>query len=112
MPTDIQELKRLPDADGSIADALKHADAIVYVPGAILASAPGKSKPSVRPIALRNANGPSNPDPPAVSFTSYDLRMPKEHRWFAAGEDYIMQDGLIYSASDPKVRTSPVRRIP
>jgi type II secretory pathway pseudopilin PulG len=113
LPTDIQELsKKLPDPDGSIADALKHADGIVYAPGATLASAPGKSKPSVRPIALRNANGPSNPDPPAVSFTSYDLRMPSEHRWFAADEDYIMQDGLIYSASDPKVRTSPVRRIP
>ena len=112
LPTDLGELKNLPDPDGSIADALKHLDAIVYAPGANVAAAPGKSKPSARPVALRNANVPSNPDPLAVSFTSYDLRLPKEHRWFAADEDYIMHDGAIYSASDPKVRTSPVLRTP
>ncbi len=112
LPTDIGELKKLPDPDGSIADALKHLDAIRYAPGVDLASAPGKSKPSLRPIALRNASGPSNPDPPSFSITSYDLRLPSEHRWFAADEDYVMQDGVIYAASDPKVKTSPVLRAP
>lgn len=112
LPTDIQELRKLPDPDGAIAEALKHVDPGGYARGATLASAPGKSKPSQRPIALRNASSPSDPDPPLVSFTSYDLRLQNEHRWFATDEDYIMQDGVIYNASDPKVRTSPVRRTP
>lgn len=110
----VKELRTLPDPDGSLADALKYIDPTPYryAPTAKIASGPGKSTRSVRPVALRNANGPSNPDPPALSFNSYDLFLPSEHRWFAPDDDYIMRDGVIYKASDPLVEKSTTRRIP
>jgi hypothetical protein len=113
-PTDpdkyIQDLRTLPDPDGSIAEALQYLDANGYALTAKLASGPVKSKPSARPVALRNADGPSNPEPPGLSFPSYEVRLPNEHRWFADDEYYIMKDGVIYKSSDPAVRSSTVRR--
>jgi hypothetical protein len=113
LPTDSEELVKalhtLPDADGSIAEALRYVDPNGYHPTTNLAVAPGKSKPPVRPVASRNVEGPSNPEAPAVSFTSYDLYLPSEHRWFAPDDDYIMKDGVIYKASDPQVRYSSAR---
>ena len=116
LPTDREEfvkaLGSLPDPDGSIADALRYVDAKGYEPTSKLAAAPAKSRPPARSVALRYVDGPSTPEPSAVSFTSYDLRLPSEHRWFASDEDYIMRDGVIYKASDPEVRSSGTRRIP
>lgn len=115
LPTEnyVRALSDLPDPDGSIAEALRFVDPNGYAPTAKLAVAPGKSKPSIRTVALRNADGPSNPEPPSVSFNSYDLYLPSEHRWFAADDDYVMRDGVIMKASDPDVRSSSVlpRRI-
>jgi hypothetical protein len=109
----VRELRTLPDPDGSLADALKYIDPNpnAYAPTAILASAPVKNK-SIRPVALRDAKGPSNPESPAVYFNSYDLFLPSEHRWFAPDDDYVMRDGVIYKASDPMVRSSSTLRIP
>jgi len=118
LPTDsehyVDALRSVPDPDGSIADALKYIDPnpTAYAPTANLAVGPPKSKPPTRGVVLRNADVPSAPERSAVSFTSYDLRLPSEHRWFASDEDYIMRDGVIYKASDPLVRTSTTRRIP
>jgi hypothetical protein len=116
LPTDpdkyIEALRTLPDPDGSIGEALRFVDANGYTSSAKVASAPAKSKPPARSVALRNADAPSNPEAPAMSFTSYDLRLPSEHRWFASDEDYVMRDGIIYKASDPEVRTSTTRRTP
>jgi type II secretory pathway pseudopilin PulG len=116
LPTDpdkyIEALRTLSDPDGSIAEALSYVDPKGYALAAKLASAPAKSKPPARGVALRNVDAPATAEPSAVSFTSYDLRLPSEHRWFASDEDYIMRDGLIYKASDPAVRSSSTRRIP
>jgi hypothetical protein len=116
LPTDpdkyVEALRTLPDPDGSIAEALRFVDPNGFTTGAKVASAPAKSRPPARSVALRNAETPSNPEPPAVSFTSYDLRLPSEHRWFASDEDYVMRDGIIYKASDPEVRSSTTRRTP
>jgi hypothetical protein len=116
LPTDpdkyVEALRTLPDPDGSIAEALRFVDPNGYTASAKVASSSAKSKPPTRSVALRNADTPSNPEPPAVSFTSYDMRLPSEHRWFASDEDYVMRDGIIYKASDPEVRTSTTRRTP
>ncbi len=110
LPTDLVEgLRTLPDSDGSIAEALRYLDPNGYAPTAKIAAAPSKSKQSVRPVALRNADAPSNPESPGVSFNSYDLFLPSEHRWFASDDNYIMKDGVIYKESDPEVRNSSAR---
>ena len=117
-PTDqgdkyIEALRSVPDPDGSIAEALRFVDPNGgYAAGVKLASGPPKSKLPARGVALRNVSAPSAPDTPAVSFTSYDLRLPAERRWFTSDEDFIMRDGVIYRDSDPEVSTSTVRRTP
>ena len=113
-PTDpdkcVQALRTLPDPDGSIGEALRFLESNGYTAGTNVATGPPKSKPPARSVALRNADAPSNLERPAVSFTSYEMRLPGEHRWFANDDYYIMKDGVIYKSSDPAVRNSPVRR--
>jgi hypothetical protein len=113
LPTDpdkyVEALRSLPDPDGSMAEALRFVDSKGYAPTAKLAAAAGKSKPSVRTVALRNADVPAAPESLGVSFNSYDLFLPSEHRWFASDDNYIMKDGVIYKESDPEVRNSSAR---
>ncbi|HVS83381.1 MAG TPA: hypothetical protein VHE60_16755 [Pyrinomonadaceae bacterium] len=98
-----RELRTLPDPDGSIADALRYVDASGYQATSVLASASTKGKPlALRGGALRNAPAAStNADPPGVSFTIYELRLPSEHKLLSTDDDFIMRDGLITKASDP-----------
>jgi type II secretory pathway pseudopilin PulG len=104
-PTDpdnwIEALKKLPDEDGSIHEALRFADPSGYAATATVAVAATKSKPVVgRGTALRGGNPAATLEPAAVPFTSYTLRLPSEHRWFGPDENYIMQDGVIKKESE------------
>lgn len=104
-PTDpdnyINALKSLPDADGSIGEALRFADPNGYTATTTVAVAATKSKPVVgRGTALRGGNPGASLEPAAVPFTSYTLRLPSEHRWFGSDDNYIMQDGVIKKESE------------
>lgn len=110
-PTDpdkyIEALRTLPDPDGSIADALRYVDPTGYQPTTQLAAASTKSKPMVaRGVALRNANPVNTPEPMGVSFTSYTLRLPSEHRLFGSDDDLILSDGVVTKASEAKASSS------
>jgi len=98
----IEALGKVPDPDGSIAEALRFADPNGYDATATVAVAATKSKPVVgRGTALRGGNPASSLETTAaVPFTSYTLRLPSEHRWFASDENYIMQDGVIKKESE------------
>ncbi|HMH44803.1 MAG TPA: hypothetical protein VK557_15030, partial [Pyrinomonadaceae bacterium] len=95
-------LRTLPDQDGSIADALRFVDPNGYSATSTVAAASTKTKSLVpRGVALRYANMAVNPEPAgAMSFTSYKLRLPSEHRFFAPDEDFFVEDGVIQKASD------------
>jgi hypothetical protein len=96
----IEALRTLPDPDGSIADALRFVDPNGYEASAQLA-ATSKVKPLVaRGVALRAASTRPTSEPSVVSFTSYHLRLPSEHRVLAADDDFILSDGVIKKASD------------
>jgi hypothetical protein len=104
-PTDpdkyVEALRTLPDADGSIADALRYVDPNGYQATAQLAAASTKSKPMVaRGVALRNASTTPPPEPTGVSFTSYTLRLPSEHRLFGSDDDFVLNDGVVTKASE------------
>ena len=104
-------LRTLPDPDGSIADALRFVEANGYQAGAQVAAASTKVKPMVaRGVALRNVNATTNPETPGVSFTTYELRLPSEHRLLGSDDDFIMRDGVIYKESDLKSTSSTSSR--
>jgi len=89
----INELKTLPDPDGSIADALQNLDVSGYQPTATVASsATSKGKPlAMRGNAIRSAatnSGPST-DHGGVSFTNFELRLPGEDKVLNTDDDLI-----------------------
>jgi hypothetical protein len=96
----IEALSTLPDPNGSIADALRFVDPNSYEATAQVA-ATSKVKPLVaRGVALRAASARPTTEPSVVSFTSYQLRLPSEHRVLAADDDFILSDGVVKKASD------------
>jgi hypothetical protein len=113
-PTDrdkfVEALRTLPDADGSIAEALRFVDPNGYEAGAQLAAAP-KQKPLIpRGAALRDGNPSTSVEPARVSFNTYRLRLPSEHRLFGSDDDYIVQDGIIKKASEVASASSTTSR--
>ena len=103
-------LRTLPDSDGSIADALRFVDPNGYEASAQLAAAP-KQKPLIlRGAALRDGNATTSADPARVSFNTYRLRLPSEHRLFGSDDDYIVQDGVIKKASEVASTSSTTSR--
>ena len=113
-PTDpdkfVEALRTLPDPDGSIADALRFVDPNGYEASAQLAAAP-KQKPLIlRGAALRDGNATTSAEPARVSFNTYRLRLPSEHRLFGSDDDYIVQDGVIKKASEvPSISSTTSR---
>jgi hypothetical protein len=93
-------LSSLPDPDGSIAEALRNTDPNGYQANSVVASASTKSKPLMRTTALRNAAATANVDPPGVSFTNYDLRLPGPDKLPNTDDDFVVRDGLVLKASE------------
>ncbi len=116
-PTDpdkyVEALRTLPDPDGSIADALRYVDPNGYQATTQIAAASTKSKPlAPRVVAFRNVSATAAPEPTGVSFTSYTLRLPSEHRVFASDDDFILQDGVVMKASEANGSPSSLSRTP
>jgi hypothetical protein len=91
----LKQLGTLSDPDGSIAQALQFVDTNGYQPGAVLAAAASKNKTLQRGGALRNASLTTTVDPPTVSFTNYDLRLPGADKKLNTEDDLIVRDGLV-----------------
>ena len=95
----IKELRTLPDPYGSIAEALRFVDPNGYQ--ATTGPFASRVKPLVlRGGALRNTATKVIGDPPGVSFTTYVLRLPSEHRLLGGDDDFVMRDGMIMKASE------------
>lgn len=113
-PTDpdkwIDALRTLPDPNGKIAEALRFVDPNGYQATAQVAAASTKSKPLVTSgLALRKASSGTNPEPASVSFTSYELRLPSEHRLLASDDDFVLRDGVIVKVNSTSSATAAPR---
>jgi hypothetical protein len=110
LPASLEDLQqRLPDADGSLAAALKGLDSTAYKPSADLASVPLKSKSrSLRGSALRKvsmSNAGDDLPGEGLSFTNYELRLPGEDQKLNTDDDWFVRDGVVLK---PIIATSPV----
>lgn len=100
LPSDLKDLKeRLPDPDGSIAEALNGIDPAGYKTTTQLAA---KTKSGVtRSTVLVNVSAVVDDAPDeAVSFTEYDLRLPGEDKILGNEDDWIMRDGVVMKVSE------------
>lgn len=102
LPSDLKDLGRLPDPDGSIAAALKNLDASGYTVNAEVAAVPKKKPQQLRGAVIRNASFGAADDIPTerISFTNYDLRLPGADKLLGTEDDLIMRDGVITKASE------------
>jgi len=96
----ISQLRTLPDPNGSIAAALSVVDANGYQPISVVAAAGPKTKTLARGGAIRNASLNLVPDPPAVSFPNYELRLPGADKKLNTDDDLIVSDGLVMTATE------------
>jgi fructose-specific component phosphotransferase system IIB-like protein len=92
--------EKLPDPDGSLAEALNGADPRGYQPRSDIAASLPKSKSAkLQGAALRRpANGLADDGPgQGLSFTDYELRLPGPDKIFGTDDDSRMVNGVIVS---------------
>jgi hypothetical protein len=100
---DVQDLlKKLPDPDGSLAEALNNLDTSGYRPTADLAAVPTKKPQQLRGAVIRNASIVTADDAPTerLTFTNYELPLPGPDKIMGTEDDLIVKDGVIYKASE------------
>lgn len=111
----VKELSSLPDPNGAIAEALQNMDPRGYEAGSVVAAASTKTKALVpRGTVLRHASTNANADPPGVSFTKYDLRLPGPDKVLNNDDDFIVHDGVVTKVSElpPSSSASTNPRVP
>jgi hypothetical protein len=110
MPNEKKDLYRVPDPDGSIADALSDIDPSWYhTSSTIAAEMPRESRRAQPGAALVKVSTASTDDaqPGELSFTNYELRLPGEDKIFGNDDDLIVRDGVIMSVADAKEPIKP-----
>ncbi|MDQ2920133.1 MAG: hypothetical protein M3R52_00745 [Acidobacteriota bacterium] len=108
LPSDPKkDLRRLPDPDGSLAEALKNLDLTGYKPTADLAAVPTKKPQQLRGAVIRNASISTADDAPGerLSFTNYELPLPGPDKIMGTEDDLIVRDGVTYKASETPRRS-------
>lgn len=103
-PTDLSDLRNLPDDDGSIADLIKQSEFTSYKPWTELAATqPSTAKSGrLRGAALQPASlnaGADDSPSEGVPFTNYELRLPGEDKILGTDDDWLMRDGMILPAA-------------
>lgn len=100
LPSDVKDLARLPDPDGSIASALQNLDSSGYEARSEVAA---KQKPRpLRGAVIRNASLTTTEDTvgEGLSFTNYSLRVPGLDKILGTEDDLILRDGVITPAAE------------
>jgi hypothetical protein len=103
LPSELTDLSRLPDADGSLAAALKGIDPSGYTVNSEVAAVPTKKPQPLRGAVILNASvAPTAEDSPSggISFTNYELRIPGTDKLMNTEDDLIVIDGVTYKPSE------------
>lgn len=108
-------LRRLPDADGSLAEAVQNIDPAGYTVDSEVAAAQTKKPKQLRGAAILNASVNTASDEPlsgGISFTNYRLRLPGQDKILGTEDDFFMSDGVVDKVSNlsPRLvgKTNPV----
>jgi hypothetical protein len=119
LPTGPDDLKKLPDPDGSIARAARMIAAGQYAPESTIASLPASkslgrrsTNVTVRPVSLRA--GSDEPQGEPLVFTNYTLHLAGRDKKFGTEDDLFIRDGMIVAAPPASqiARPSNAKRVP
>ncbi|MEP6568594.1 MAG: hypothetical protein ABJC10_02380 [Acidobacteriota bacterium] len=103
LPSELKDLGRLQDADGSIAAALKNLDASGYTVDSEVAAVPTKKPRSLGGAVILNASLPTTGDEPlsaGISFTNYQFLLPGLDKVLGTDDDLVLIDGVMYPLSE------------
>lgn len=103
LPTDLRDLSRLRDPDGSIAAALKSFDLdfSAYKTSTDVAALPKQPPRPLRGAVIRNAAADELTDDAlteGLSFTNYELPLPGKDKILGTDDDWLLRDGVITKA--------------
>jgi hypothetical protein len=110
LPNDLNDLRQLPDPDGSIAAALNSLPRTAYETAyrpksADVASVPKQKPRTLRGAVIRNASlntASEGPLAEGFSFTNYELSLPGPDKVLGTEDDLVVRDGVITSASEKR----------
>lgn len=103
LPSELRDLSRLPDVDGTLAAALTNIDATGYTVNSEVAAVPTKKPQPLRGAVILNASvAPAAEETltGGISFTNYELRLPGGDKLLNTEDDLIVLDGVTYKASE------------
>jgi hypothetical protein len=103
LPSEKNDVARLPDPDGSIARLLKESEVSEYKPSAEVAALPKQNPRPLRGAMIRNAslNTVADESPSeGLSFTNYELRLPGVDKIMNTEDDLVIIDGVTYKVSE------------
>lgn len=103
LPSDLKDLNKLSDADGTLSAALKSVDTSGYTVNSEVAAVPTKKPQTLRgAVILKASMSPSSDEPLSggLSFTNYDLPLPGPDNIKGNDDDQILRDGVIWKVSD------------
>ncbi|MFL6231078.1 MAG: hypothetical protein ACJ741_20060 [Pyrinomonadaceae bacterium] len=124
-PSGDEDLKRLPDPDGSIARtrAMFSAGLLQYEPESTIASLPPSAKArgrrstsvTIRPVSLRTGADDAAQQGEPIAFTNYTLRLAGADKKLGTSDDLFVRDGMIVPAPSvptQTTRTPAAKRVP
>jgi hypothetical protein len=121
LPTNAEDLRKLADADGSVARAMRMIGQGQYAPESTVAALPASAKArsrrgsgvTIRPVALRTGADDAQPGEP-LAFTNYTLRLAGPDRKLGTEDDVFIRDGMIVPAppATPSARGSAQKNLP
>lgn len=101
-PADLRTLlDRIPDPDGTLAEAILNLDPGAYRASADVAANATEKRP-LRGSAIRKASFSPTDDTPSggLAFTNYALVLPGEDKITGTEDDWIVRDGMIMKQSE------------
>jgi hypothetical protein len=115
-PSELKDLERLPDPDGSIASLLKTIESSSYKPTAEVAAVPTQKPRPLRGAVISKASLDSGePLNESLSFSNYELRLPGYDKVFNTEDDVVLLDGVVQTKTtggDRRGATDVTTRVP
>lgn len=110
-PARLEDLRRLPDADGSVARVLANFNVNSYRPSSAQTAdnrrAAGSLRPTLEDARFVNNDGDDNRTAREIfTFTNYELVAPGADEILGTTDDRLMRDGAIIEASAPALTST------